>query len=341
VSLPIRSNRAWFLGPRPFRGRPRDPCRAQAPVAPSPFGLHMTRSSPADYPQRAAVFSGDGDGVKDVLPRERDKPAEFSSTWIRSDMAWTRPTFFLATSCYSFGTRIGLPTEGLLKFRPCGRAWEASPLKNRFPPLQAYNLELLIDSVSRSTPGTLQHVRRLFHEPAGAGRGATHGSGQPAASAHGAYHHDRCLCLVRPRPSSTDKSRWRPTIFSCGPTAPLVASSNSEAEHEREEPDNPRHRRLVSEDNLSGAPVAAYRNATPPRLRPEGRVQARSAIRSPGAELLVGFQGAIVRVLLQCFRDLRQLGRAKYMYFQFLMPIRFVRRVRDRSHVVLLQRGGR
>jgi hypothetical protein len=53
---------------------------------------------PADYPQRTAVFSRDGGGVRDVLPRERDKPAEFSSTWMRSDMAWTRPTFFLATS---------------------------------------------------------------------------------------------------------------------------------------------------------------------------------------------------------------------------------------------------
>jgi hypothetical protein len=43
-----------------------------------------------------------------------------------------------------------------------------------------------------------------------------------------------------------------------------------------------------------------------------GRDPDRSpAIRSPGAELLVGFQGAIVRVLLQCFRDLRRLIRAK------------------------------
>jgi hypothetical protein len=47
----------------------------------------MTRSSPADYPQRAAVSSRDGDGVKDVPPRERAEPAEFSSTWMRSDTA--------------------------------------------------------------------------------------------------------------------------------------------------------------------------------------------------------------------------------------------------------------
>jgi hypothetical protein len=58
----------------------------------------MTKSSAADYPQRAAVFSRDGDDVKGDLPRERNKPAEFSSTWMRSDMAWTRPTFFFATS---------------------------------------------------------------------------------------------------------------------------------------------------------------------------------------------------------------------------------------------------
>jgi hypothetical protein len=37
----------------------------------------------------------------------------------------------------------------------------------------------------------------------------------------------------------------------------------------------------------------------------------RPAIQSPAAELLVGFQAAIVRVLLQCFCDLRRLGRVK------------------------------
>jgi hypothetical protein len=45
--------------------------------------------------------------------------------------------------------------------------------------------------------------------------------------------------------------------------------------------------------------------------RQQPRSARSPAIRSPAAELLVGFQGAIVRVLLQCFRDLRRLCRAK------------------------------
>jgi hypothetical protein len=44
--------------------------------------------------------------------------------------------------------------------------------------------------------------------------------------------------------------------------------------------------------------------------RQQPRSARSPAIRSPAAELLVGFQGAIVRVLLQC-RDLRRLCRAK------------------------------
>jgi hypothetical protein len=105
VSLPIRSDGAWLLGRGrsdgggvTFSGGEWLDHLTHAPVSPSQFGLHRDEEQPSDYPQRAAVSSRDGDGVKDVPPRERAEPAEFSSTWMRSNMAWTRPTFFLATS---------------------------------------------------------------------------------------------------------------------------------------------------------------------------------------------------------------------------------------------------
>jgi hypothetical protein len=49
------------------------------------------------------------------------------------------------------------------------------------------------------------------------------------------------------------------------------------------------------------------------------------AIRSPAAELLVGFQGAIASMLPRSPAALP----GENMYFQFLMPIRLVRRIRE------------
>jgi hypothetical protein len=60
-------------------------------------GSHDDKERPSDYPERAAVPPRD-DGINDVPGCGPDEPAEFSSTWMRSDMAWTRPIFLTAPS---------------------------------------------------------------------------------------------------------------------------------------------------------------------------------------------------------------------------------------------------
>ena len=105
--------------------------------------------------------------------------------------------------------------------------------------------------------------------------------------------------------------------------------------------------------NRASAPVDSF-NAMRHRLGsgPEGRFQARSGFGSPEVGLPAGFQGAIVRVLLQCFRDLWRLIRAKVYELSIIYaksprsaasahPLRFFGRITSPGRAEHHQKGAR